>query len=349
MNIILVLSLFLGLTLILWLANVADRQRARGQAESGQVFAALGYVLLALLYGGLILFGLLFQLLGLFESSPFVADLDRTYRQMGIEIASYSLLGLGFWLPSLIGLLLLLRPVRRLAGRLMPRFDPLSSVHAVALSYSTLIAINLLVTIGFGIGNLSTMVTGGTYNLLPLLWAQDLAAAGMALVGVGWLSRRNLAGALARLGIVPPTPLQAVLGLGLGVVLAIVILVVEYLASTVGITAGADVEKLTEQLLGPLTRSAAGILTMGLAAALGEESVFRGALQPRFGLVYTALLFALLHGTYGLSFATLLVFVVGLILGLVRQRANTSTTMILHAVYNMTLGVVAYVGVMQRV
>jgi membrane protease YdiL (CAAX protease family) len=349
MDIIRVLLLFLALTFILWLANVADRQRARGQAESGQVTAIIAYVLLGLLYAALILVGLVFQLLGLFEGSPFVTNLDRTYRQMGIQIASYSLLGLGFWLPSLVGLVLLLRPVRRVAGRLLPQFDPLSTVHAVALSYSTLIGVNLLATIGFGIGNLGTSVAGSAYNLLPLLWAQDLASAALALVGVGWLSRRSLRGALGRLGIVPPTPLQTVLGLGLGIVLAIVVLVVEYLASTIGITPGADVERLTEQLLGPLTRSAAGILTMGVAAALGEESLFRGALQPRFGLLFTALLFALLHGTYGLSFATLLVFLVGLILGLARQRANTSTTMILHAVYNMTLGVIAYVGLMQKV
>lgn len=349
MDILIILLLFLGLTFILWLANIADRYRARDRAETGLALALFSYALLGLMYAVLILFGLLFQLVGLFQDSPFVAELNLTYRQMGVEIASYSLLGLGLWLPSVIGLLLLLRPVRRLAGRLMPQFNPLSSVHAIALSYTTLIAVNLLVTMGFGIGNMGTMVAGGSYNLLPLLWTQELAAAGMALVGVGWLSRRSLAGALGRLAIVPPSPLQVVLGVGLGVVLAVVILVVEYLASTVGITAGADVEKLTEQLLGPLTRSAGGILTMGVAAALGEETIFRGALQPRFGLFLTALLFALLHGTYGLSFATLLVFVLGLVLGLVRRRANTSTTMILHAVYNMTLGVIAYIGVMQRV
>jgi membrane protease YdiL (CAAX protease family) len=87
---------------------------------------------------------------------------------------------------------------------------------------------------------------------------------------------------------------------------------------------------------------------LGLAAALGEETVFRGALQPRFGLVFTSILFALLHSQYGLSFSTIAVFVIGLVLGVLRLRANTTTAMITHAVYNMSLGLITYLGLMQN-
>ncbi len=110
-----------------------------------------------------------------------------------------------------------------------------------------------------------------------------------------------------------------------------------------------EVERLTEQLIGPLAQSAPGILTLGLAAALGEESIFRGALQPRFGLLLTTVLFALLHSQYGISVSTLLVLIVGLALGVVRTRFNTTTAMIVHAVYNMTLGLITYLGVMQNI
>ena len=111
-----------------------------------------------------------------------------------------------------------------------------------------------------------------------------------------------------------------------------------------GLGADPDVEKLTEQLLGPLFRSPFGILTLGVAAAIGEETLFRGALLPRFGLVLSALLFALLHSNYGITVSTLFVFALGLVLGMVRIRYNTTTAMVVHAVYNMTLGILAYMG-----
>ncbi len=94
--------------------------------------------------------------------------------------------------------------------------------------------------------------------------------------------------------------------------------------------------------------SAPGIMTLGLAAALGEESIFRGTLQPKFGLLLTTVLFALLHSQYGISFSTVAVFLVGLILGVLRLRANTSTSMITHAVYNMSLGLISYLGWLQN-
>jgi membrane protease YdiL (CAAX protease family) len=94
-------------------------------------------------------------------------------------------------------------------------------------------------------------------------------------------------------------------------------------------------------LLGPLFTSIPGILTLGLAAALGEEIIFRGALLPRFGLIYTSILFALVHANYGISAATLVVFLLALVLSLVRYRYNTTVCMIIHATYNISLGILS--------
>jgi len=87
--------------------------------------------------------------------------------------------------------------------------------------------------------------------------------------------------------------------------------------------------------------SLVGIITLGAAAALGEEMVFRGALQPRFGILLTALLFALLHNQYGVSLATLVVFILGLVLGWTRKYINTTTSMFVHATYNITLALIS--------
>jgi membrane protease YdiL (CAAX protease family) len=68
-------------------------------------------------------------------------------------------------------------------------------------------------------------------------------------------------------------------------------------------------------------------------------------MQPRFGLIITSLLFALVHGQYGLSLATLVVFGLGLVLGLVRNRTNTTTSMLTHALYNSGTALLAYLGI----
>jgi membrane protease YdiL (CAAX protease family) len=123
-----------------------------------------------------------------------------------------------------------------------------------------------------------------------------------------------------------------------------VVLVIEALASFLGLGADADVERLTEQLLGSLFTTPLGILTIGLSAGLGEESVFRGALLPRFGLILTSIFFALVHSNYGITLSTLVVLILGMVLGLLRMRYSTTTAMIAHAIYNMTLGLIAYLS-----
>jgi hypothetical protein len=68
-------------------------------------------------------------------------------------------------------------------------------------------------------------------------------------------------------------------------------------------------------LLGPL--STGEILVLAIASAIGEELLFRGALQPWIGLWPQAVIFALLHVGPGVRFLpwTLSAFVMGLAFG----------------------------------
>ena len=68
---------------------------------------------------------------------------------------------------------------------------------------------------------------------------------------------------------------------------------------------------------------------------LCEEILFRGALQPRIGLLATAVLFASIHTQYGFSFDALSVLVVAVGLGLVRKYTNTTTSCVCHVSYNL--------------
>ena len=343
--------LFAPLIFILVLANVAEARRQRDEPYQG--WAVTSYVILGLVYGLAILGGLLINLLSvLMVRQPQL--LDQLGMSQGadsplLQFDSLPLLGFGLWVPSIIGLLLLLPPVRRLLARFMP-IDAASPVHAVALALSVLVAIQLLFTMGVGLTNLADTLAeqeaqGATTNTMLGLWIQQIMTAVFALFGVGWLVRRDGAATFRRLGLVVPTLGNVVLGIVIGLGMVPVVMAVERLSAQFNIGADPGVEKLTEQLLGPLFTTPLGIVTLGASAALGEETLFRGALQPRFGFILTALLFALVHSNYGISLSTLIVFLLGLVLGIVRMRVNTTTTMIIHALYNMSLGLLAYLGV----
>ena len=347
--VIMTVAMFVPFMLILWLANYAEKGRAEDKPTS--VFAVLSYVLLLLLLALSVFAGVVLQLVSTLAPDAFAAAPGTGTPLLPPEtVAALPKMGLGLWLPSLLGMFVLLPPVRRLLARVIP-IDPRNTVHAIALSYSMLILAQLLATMGLGLANVASMLdTGGSAleasSLIPVFWAQEVTWAVMSMIGVGLLSRRNLGQTFGRLGITPPGVRQLAVGLGSGVGLAVLAYAVLYAAGAAGIGLDKEVEKLSELLIGPLTQSAFGIVTLGVAAAVGEESVFRGALHPRFGLPLTALLFTLLHAQYGFSLATAVIFVVGLALGWVRQRNNTSTTMIVHATYNIAVALLALSGIL---
>jgi membrane protease YdiL (CAAX protease family) len=264
-----------------------------------------------------------------------------------IEKASAPLLwkihtiGLGLWLPSLVGILLLIPAVRRLVSRVLPVAAD-NRIHALALSLSMLVFMQMLITLGIGLDTLSkTNQPDSSAGTLALLWSQDILLAIMGLIGVGYLSRRSFKEALRRLGLEKITAKELFIGMGTGLVMMAVSTILENVAYTQGWMGDPNVEELTNKLLGPLFTSVPGILTLGLAAALGEEIIFRGALLPRFGLFYTSILFALVHANYGISVATLVVFLLAIVLGIVRFRYNTTVCMIIHATYNISLGILS--------
>lgn len=340
------LMIFVPVAVIFLAANAADRRRERN--EQGTAFAAFAYALLLFLYGTLLAAGVRLAFSGaLLQTAPAGAAAAENPL---LAAANPALLGLGLAIPALLGILLLLPAARRAAARVLRGINPASTVHAVSLAMTMLIVVQLTLTLGVGLDNFSTILeqtateTGQEAVSTAGVWLQAIVFLIWAMLGVGWLVRRNTEGVTERLGLTWPTPGQAALGAGLGIGMVFVVMALEALGSVVGFGPDPDVEKLTEQLLGTLFLTPFGIVTLGVAAALGEEPLFRGAAQPRFGLAVTALLFALVHSNYGITFSTAIVFLLGLVLGWVRARHNTSTAMILHAVYNMTLGLLGYLG-----
>jgi membrane protease YdiL (CAAX protease family) len=146
--------------------------------------------------------------------------------------------------------------------------------------------------------------------------------------------------ATERLGLFPPRQkrwwLIAVLGI---VVFLAVAFGIERLADKLSPSTQQQVTSVTNTLFSRLNNPL-GILLLGVLPGVSEETIFRGALLPRLGIVVTAVLFAALHTQYAITFATLEVFILGIGLGWLRVRSGSTLPCILtHAGYNIAVGV----------
>lgn len=166
------------------------------------------------------------------------------------------------------------------------------------------------------------------------LVAQMLAFVALAYTVVGLGFRRTFAQATTRLGVRKPTVKVVLIGFGF----VLVAFFVSSFASVFTALFQPDVSDQIQRGLEEMTtdvQSPAGAALLGLSAGVGEELLFRGALQPRFGIILTSLCFALIHTNYGVSFITLGVFGLGMVFGWMRIRYGTVAPMITHAIFNL--------------
>ncbi len=266
----------------------------------------------------------------------------------GIEKAATILLGLA--VSPLLGAACFLAPVRRGLSRLLP-IDPGSFVHAVALAtVVTLTLIGFVPLLALSTPPLLSTVAdvaadggelaGGRGNwgmlrddLYALVWMLPAA-----VFAVGFGIRRTLRESLLRLGLVRPTLRQVVAGLGIGVGLMIAMhglgLGTDWLWGNMG-WVPTDEESFDKLIA--YTMSPTGALVTGVTAGLGEELAVRGVLQPRLGILLSNLFFTGLHAMQYNWDALLIVFLLGLVMGLVRRRSNTTTSAIVHGSYDFSV------------
>ncbi len=237
-------------------------------------------------------------------------------------------------LAGVAGVAMMVPAVRaRVIEGLRLRLDPENTVHMVALVFAVWLAGLVLAQLFIFMRLPVETVTEGATVTVAQLWEQGIAFTLFALLGVGLGLRRGLAETLERLGVTRMTRRQVAIAIGAILALSAFDLLVTLVWQAVAPLSLERVSAISEALfadvIGPL-----GAITIGLTAGIGEELLFRGAVQPRFGLVLTTILFTLGHVQYELSPALFSVFVIGLVLGLVRQRENTTTAILIHAGYN---------------
>jgi membrane protease YdiL (CAAX protease family) len=337
------LLLFLPLLAVVIVANFGERHRrspyvifrdTRANVLAGKALRYSSYGLLIAINVGLLGFAglaLLNQLVTMLmpeqvEPAALAAD------WWGVAIASLS--------TSFMAFLPLVPAVRRWLSRWLP-LDPDSIVHTTALVLA-------VYQIGLSLGQMALI--GDLENLLEAglaltTWDLLLSAVPLllfALGGVGLFIRRGGRSTLERLGLFRPTWKHWLAAAGVTILLLAFDFGTRLLWYEVD-PAGHDlVAQVTENLFGNLA-SVGGAMALGLSAGISEELLFRGAVQPRLGLLLTTLLFAVGHLQYGLTVATLEIFVIGLVLGIMRIRTSTTIAIVVHASYN-ALGVLLGLG-----
>jgi hypothetical protein len=227
-----------------------------------------------------------------------------------------------------------------LADRLHPigaLYQPDAQVHTVAI---LLAFFQILNTVGGfllagGVEGLASDVSGSAASIESLLMSFLLYVL-VALLGVGLYIRRNVKQVMTRLGLTLPSPKSIGWGLVIGFFLfwfqAGMLLVWQSLVSPELL---AEQTAAAEQIFSLFQGSVAIALLMAITTGVGEEILFRGALQPIFGNLPVSIFFALLHTQYLFTPAMLIILVVSMGFGWLRTRFDTTTAIVAHFIYNL--------------
>jgi uncharacterized protein len=271
-----------------------------------------------------------------------IGGLDMLASQFGSGILSPDLsaqsrfaVDAGFIVTGVAAAGFVFRPIRRdVAG--FTAIDPENPVHALALSLAMVFFGTQVTFIAF------TDVLAADKAQPPLsigdLFLNELPFLILALAGVGLFMRRRIAQAAERVGFVTPAWWQIALAFAAAGAFFALASGSDALSHAISPGIARNVDATTQHLFGQLN-GPLGIAAVALIPGICEEVLFRGALQPRIGLVATALLFTSIHTQYGLSVDTLAIFMIAIGLGLVRKYANTTASCTCHVSYNLLAGI----------
>ena len=262
---------------------------------------------------------------------------EQLSAQLGVDILDYTAIGIILILLGLWGMLVSLSPVRKLLSRIMPiQVD--SPVHTLALVFS-----GYLVgqgALALSQGGLEGLSESAEPTSLSFLIVSELLFAALGLLGVGFLIRRRGSQVVNRLALQRPTAVHLLIAFALIAVLVVFQAIMGVIWAFLNPEQAELLTDLNELLLADFDTVWEWLL-LALAAGIGEEILFRGALQPVLGLGFTSLLFALVHVQYGFSTITIFFIVMAVVLGLVKRYTNTTTAIIIHVGYDFVLGLFA--------
>lgn len=224
--------------------------------------------------------------------------------------------------------------LQQLLGR-TAGFNPQSPVHITAV---ILTATMLSLTIG------QLILSGGVSGLAQTYETQGVSLRDVvfnqviwlvfALLGVGLFLRRTPSETMARLGLRFPTTSDVIWGVGIGLLSFGLIIVFGLISVALFSPEQLESQNAASAQIARAFGTVPAAFLMSAAVAVGEEVLFRGALQPVFGVAFTSIFFVVLHVQYALSPATIALLAVTLLLAYLRRARSTTAAIIAHFVYN---------------
>ncbi|AEH06102.1 CPBP family intramembrane glutamic endopeptidase [Methanothermococcus okinawensis] len=167
-----------------------------------------------------------------------------------------------------------------------------------------------------------------------------------SFIGVGLGTRRGLKSCLNRLNIGIPNIKYIIAGF-LAIfffdyfvwnILPFIVKIISHILPNFDMYSKITVESSnvenTVQSIKNIAPSLMDTLILTTVVGISEELIFRGALQPRFGNIYTSLLFTVLHFQYFSVLALLEIYIISYLLGVIKEKTNTSTTAFIHIIYD---------------
>jgi len=184
--------------------------------------------------------------------------------------------------------------------------------------------------------------TVGTPQTTSDLILGGLPFAVIAVAAVGPGVRRDPPAALERLGVLPLRPPWWLIGMAVGLVLVpLGAPIVDFLT---GHLTPADCQVQQQQVaqsLQGVDRTALEQFGIAVSAGVSEELLFRGALQPRIGILLSSVLWASFHLQYtchGLpSASNLYILLLGLVFGSLRKWSGVLAAIAAHVAYDATI------------
>lgn len=215
-------------------------------------------------------------------------------------------------------------------------------VYVVVVAYSV---VNLLFFVLAPEVTDSGLSSGGRVSVSAVL-ATEVPFAIVAFLGVGLGVRRSFGECVTRLGYERISPGQV----GIVVLFVVGALVLQVVSNNLFAYLQPElferVNSISTGLFDPKGLDPIAViffaLLVGVGAGVGEETLYRGALQPALGIPLVSVLFAILHVQYGPSLLLVFIFVLSAGLGLLRKYINTTASFLAHAGYNASGVLLAY-------
>lgn len=157
------------------------------------------------------------------------------------------------------------------------------------------------------------------------------------VLGVGLFIRRDWRSTLRRLGLGPLTLKSTLVAFGSTAGLVFMVFIVSSIWALLVSEETYRAQTEASDALAESIDSFGLALMVALTAGIGEEIAFRGALQPIFGFWFTAVVFVISHTQYTLTPAALIILIVAIAFGLIRNHFNTTAAILTHFLYNFTL------------